>query len=146
MQSILVELTHHNVVVEDFGGEVQVAMISAITGEGIQDLLEKVLLQVRPITLCLSLLNFHQLCCCYVLRQADVMMLTSPTESPATGVILEASVHKKHGMVSTALVQSGTLRVGDIVLAGSAWGKVKRMLSDSGSMLKFAGPSVPVQV
>lgn len=74
------------------------------------------------------------------------MDLTSKPIDVAEGTIIEASVDKRLGAVSTALVQHGNLQVGDIVLAGSAWGKVRRLLSDQGKELKLAGPSTPVQV
>ncbi len=74
------------------------------------------------------------------------MNLMARTVDKAEGTVIEASIDKRQGIVTTCLVQHGTLKVGDIVVAGSCWGKIKRLLSDAGKELKEAGPSTPVQV
>jgi len=112
----------YDLLVEDFGGDVQCAQVSAKKGMGVEELLDKVLLQ------------------------ADVMNLKAADDCKATGTVIEARVDKGLGVVASCLVQEGTLRVGDIVLAGPSWGKVRRITSDQGIELKEAGPSTPVQI
>jgi translation initiation factor IF-2 len=112
----------YDVLVEAFGGEVQCAMVSAKQGTGIDDLLAKIQLQ------------------------AELMNLRAPTTCRAEGTIIESRVDKGLGTVVTALIQKGTLKIGDFVLAGPSWGKVRRLISDQGKDVKEAGPSTPVQV
>lgn len=112
----------YDILVEDFGGDVQCAQVSAKQGMGVGELLDKVLLQ------------------------ADVMNLKAPVDCKASGTVIEARVDKGLGVIATCLVQSGTLRVGDFVLAGPSWGRVRRITSDQGDDMKEAGPSTPVQI
>ena len=121
-QAVMTALMSYDLLVEDFGGEIQCAKVSAKKGDGIEALLEKVLLQ------------------------AEVMALKAPYETKAGGSVIEARVDKGLGPVVTALVQKGTLRVGDHILAGPSWGRVRRIISDQGQNLKEAGPSTPVQI
>ena len=116
------ELVAEGVVPEEYGGESPFVPVSAKTGEGIDDLLENVLLQ------------------------AEVLELTSPVVAPAKGLVIEAKLDKGRGPVATILVQSGTLNRGDVVLAGSAYGRVRAMLDETGKPTKEAGPSIPVEI
>ena len=116
------ELVSHEVVPEDWGGEVMFREVSAKTGQGIDDLLEAVLLQ------------------------AEVLELTAPKNTPAKGMVIEGRLDKGRGPVATVLVQSGTLRRGDMLLAGSSFGRVRAMLDESGNDVKEAGPSIPVEI
>jgi translation initiation factor IF-2 len=116
------ELVAEGVVPEEYGGESPFVPVSAKTGEGIDDLLENVLLQ------------------------AEVLELTSPITAPAKGLVIEAKLDKGRGPVATVLVQSGTLSRGDVVLAGSAYGRVRAMLDENGKSTKSAGPSIPVEI
>lgn len=116
------ELANMNFLVEDWGGKYQSQNISAKTGDGIPELLEKVLLE------------------------AELLELTANPDKNAVGTVIEASLDKGRGYVTTLLVQSGTLRVGDVILAGAHYGKVKAMTDHKGLRLKNAGPSIPVQV
>lgn len=115
-------LSKINILVEDWGGKYQCQAISAKTGVGIEELLEKVLLEAE-------LLNLH----------------ANPSRQ-AIGSIIEASLDKGRGYVSTLMVQAGTLKVGDVMVAGSNYGRVKAMFDDTGKRLNEAGPSTPVQV
>eukprot|EP01038_Epipyxis_sp_PR26KG_P014857 gene14857-19971_t len=115
-------LVNYGVVTEDFGGDVQCVGISAKTGIGIDELIEKVLLQ------------------------AEVMSLSEYYDTDARGTILETRVDKGLGVVVTGLLQRGTLKVGDLLLAGPAWGRVRRLISDQGKDIKYAEPSTPVQI
>ncbi len=115
-------LSKINILVEDWGGKYQCQAISAKTGVGIDELLEKVLLEAE-------LLNLH----------------ANPNKQ-AVGSIIEASLDKGRGYVSTLMVQAGTLKVGDVMVAGSNYGRVKAMFDDTGKRLNEAGPSTPVQV
>ncbi len=115
-------LSAMNILVEDWGGKYQCQNISAKTGEGIDDLLEKVLLE------------------------AELLELKANPNKNAIGTVIEASLDKGRGYVTTLLVQEGTLRVGDIVLAGSHFGKVKAMFDHLGTKLKEVGPATPVQI
>jgi translation initiation factor IF-2 len=115
-------LSKNNILVEEWGGKYQSQEISAKTGKGIEDLLEKVLLE------------------------SEMLNLKANPERQATGSIIEASLDKGRGYVSTLMVQSGTLRVGDIMVTGSNYGRVKAMFDDTGARIKEAGPSSPVQV
>ena len=116
------ELVAEQVVPEEFGGETPFIGVSAKTGEGIDSLLESVLLQ------------------------AEVMELRAPVDSPARGLVIEAKLDKGKGPVATILVQSGTLKRGDIVLAGSSFGRVRAMLDENGKAVQTAGPSIPVEI
>jgi translation initiation factor IF-2 len=116
------ELIGEGVVPEAFGGDSPFVQVSAKTGQGIDDLLEQVLLQ------------------------AEVLELTAPKEVPAKGLIIEARLDKGKGPVATILVQSGTLRRGDVLLAGQVFGRVRAMLDETGKPVEEAGPSIPVEI
>ncbi|MDR5732193.1 translation initiation factor IF-2 [Caballeronia sp. LZ025] len=116
------ELVAEGVVPEEYGGDSPFLEVSAKTGQGIDDLLENVSLQ------------------------AEVMELTAPVEAAAKGLVIEAKLDKGKGPVATILVQSGTLNRGDVVLAGSAYGRVRAMLDETGKPTKTAGPSIPVEI
>ena len=116
------ELVAEQVVPEDFGGESPFVAVSARTGQGIDTLLEQVLLQ------------------------AEVLELRAPKASMAKGVVIEAQLDKGRGPVATVLVQSGTLKRGDVVLAGSSFGRVRAMLDEDGKSITEAGPSIPVEI
>ncbi|QBQ97339.1 translation initiation factor IF-2 [Paraburkholderia pallida] len=116
------ELVAEGVVPEEYGGDSPFVPVSAKTGAGIDDLLENVLLQ------------------------AEVLELTAPVEAPAKGLVIEAKLDKGKGPVATILVQSGTLNRGDVVLAGTAYGRVRAMLDETGKPTKEAGPSIPVEI
>ena len=116
------ELVVEDVIPEDFGGNSPFVSVSAKTGQGIDDLLEQVLLQ------------------------AEVLELRAPVDAMAKGLVIEARLDKGRGPVATILVQSGTLKTGDIVLAGSTYGRVRAMLDENGKTIKTAGPSIPVEI
>ena len=116
------ELVAEEVVPEEYGGEVPFVPVSAKTGQGIDDLLEQVLLQ------------------------AEVLELKAPVDAAAKGLVIEAQLDKGRGPVATVLVQSGTLKTGDVVLAGSTYGRVRAMLDENGKSIKTAGPSIPVEI
>ena len=116
------ELSKENILVEDWGGKFQCELISAKSGQGIPELLEKVLLE------------------------AEILELKANPNKNAVGTIIEASLDKGRGYVSTILVQSGTLKVGDVLLAGAYFGKVKAMLDHRGNRVQEAPPCTPVQV
>lgn len=116
------ELAAKDVIPEDWGGDVQFVKVSAHTGEGIDELLDAVLLQ------------------------SEMLELTAPREAAATGVIVEARLEKGRGVVATALVQAGTLRHGDFLLAGETTGKIRAMSDEAGRPTKEAGPSIPVEI
>ncbi len=116
------ELVAEQVVPEEYGGDSPFIAVSAKTGQGIDELLENVLLQ------------------------AEVLELKSPRETPAKGLIIEARLDRGRGPVATMLVQSGTLRQGDVLLAGQVFGKIRAMLDENGRTIKEAGPSIPVEV
>ncbi|KAF1045238.1 MAG: Translation initiation factor IF-2 [Herbaspirillum frisingense] len=116
------ELIAEEVVPEEYGGDAPFIAVSAKTGEGIDSLLENVLLQ------------------------AEVLELTAPVDVPARGLVIEAKLDKGRGPVATILVQSGTLKRGDVVLAGSAYGRVRAMLDESAKNISEAGPSIPVEI
>ncbi len=115
-------LASMNLLVEDWGGKIQSHDISAKTGDGVKELLEKVLLE------------------------AELLELTANPNRQANGTVVEAFLDKGRGYVSTVLVQGGTLKVGDYVLAGQHSGKVKAMQDERGNSIKAAGPSTPVSV
>ncbi|GAB2625145.1 translation initiation factor IF-2 [Belliella aquatica] len=116
------QLANMNLLVEEWGGKYQSQDISAKVGTGIEELLEKVLLE------------------------AEVLELTANPNKNAVGTVVEASLDKGRGYVTTVMVQAGTLRVGDVMLAGQHYGKVKAMFDHKGKKLKEAAPSTPVQV
>ncbi|XDF37301.1 translation initiation factor IF-2 [Paracidovorax avenae] len=116
------ELVAQEVVPEEYGGESPFVPVSSKTGMGIDDLLEQVLLQ------------------------AEVLELKAPVEAMAKGLVIEAQLDKGRGPVATVLVQSGTLKVGDVVLAGQTSGRVRAMLDENGKATKSAGPSIPVEI
>lgn len=115
-------LSSNNILVEDWGGKYQCQEISAKTGQGVEDLLEKILLE------------------------AEVLELKANPNKKAVGSIIEATLDKGRGYVTTMMVQSGTLAIGDVVLAGSYFGKVKAMFDHKGKKLKKVGPSTPLQM
>jgi translation initiation factor IF-2 len=115
-------LSKINILVEEWGGKYQCQEISAKSGKGVDDLLEKVLLE------------------------AEILNLKANPERPASGSIIEASLDKGRGYVATVMVQNGTLRIGDIMLAGPNYGRVKAMFDDTGKRVTEAGPSTPVVV
>jgi translation initiation factor IF-2 len=121
-EKVKMELVSEEVVPEDFGGDVMFRNVSAKTGQGIDDLLEAVLLQ------------------------AEILELKAPKNTPAKGLVVEGRLDKGRGPVSTILVQSGTLKKGDMLLAGSTYGRVRAMLDEVGNEIKEAGPSIPVEV
>jgi translation initiation factor IF-2 len=116
------ELVVEEVVPEEFGGDSPFVAVSAKTGQGIDALLEQVLLQ------------------------AEVLELRAPVDAMAKGLVIEAQLDKGRGPVATVLVQSGTLKTGDVVLAGSTYGRVRAMLDENGKSIKSAGPSIPVEI
>ncbi|WP_079433545.1 translation initiation factor IF-2 [Zoogloea sp. LCSB751] len=116
------ELIAEGVVPEAYGGDTMFVEVSAKTGQGIDDLLEAILLQ------------------------AEVLELKAPQESMAKGLIIEARLDKGRGPVATLLVQSGTLRRGDVLLAGATFGRVRAMLDENGKPIEEAGPSIPVEI
>jgi len=115
-------LSKENILVEEWGGKYQCQEISAKTGQGIDELLEKVLLE------------------------SELLELTSNPDKKADGTVIEATLDKGRGYVTTILVQNGTLKVGDILLAGSYFGRVKAMFDHKGGKVEAAGPATPVQM
>ncbi|HEY5624161.1 MAG TPA: translation initiation factor IF-2 [Gammaproteobacteria bacterium] len=116
------ELSQHDIIPEEWGGENLFVNVSAKTGEGIDDLLATVLLQ------------------------AEVLDLKAPDTGPASGVVLEASLERGRGAVATVLVNRGTLRLGDTLLAGQEYGRIRAMFNEGGDPVESAGPSIPVVV
>ncbi|MCL2873019.1 MAG: translation initiation factor IF-2 [Betaproteobacteria bacterium] len=116
------ELVAENVIPEAYGGDVQFVEVSAKTGSGIDALLDAVLLQ------------------------AEVLELKAPKDAPGKGIVIESRLDKGRGAVATVLVQSGTLRRGDVVLAGAVYGRVRAMLDENGRNISEAGPSIPVEI
>ena len=121
-EKIKQELTKYDVVCEDWGGETIVVPVSAKTGMGVDELLEMILLQ------------------------ADVLQLRANPNRLGRGIIVEAKLDKARGPLATVLVQNGTLRVGDNIIAGLAAGRVRAMINDRGERVEAAGPSTPVEV
>ena len=119
---IKTELAGMEVIPEDWGGDVQFIPVSAHTGDGIEDLLEALLLQ------------------------AEILELEASPDAPAKGVVVESSLERGRGSVATVLVQNGTLRQGEMVVAGSFFGKVRAMTDEAGKQVKQAGPSIPVEI
>jgi translation initiation factor IF-2 len=116
------ELAGMEVIPEEWGGDVQFVPVSAHTGDGIEALLEAVLLQ------------------------AEMLELEAVKDAPAKGVVVESSLERGRGSVATVLVQNGTLRQGDMVVAGAWFGKVRAMTDEAGKQVKEAGPSIPVEI
>lgn len=121
-ERVKMELVSEEVVPEDLGGDAMFRNVSAKTGQGIDELLEAVLLQ------------------------AEVLELEAPKNTPAKGLVVEGRLDKGRGPVSTILVQSGMLKRGDMLLAGSTYGRVRAMLDESGKEVEEAGPSIPVEI
>ena len=116
------ELSAIDVIPEDWGGDVQFIGVSAITGSGVESLLEAILLQ------------------------AELLELSAYTDIPGQGVVVESRLDKGRGPVASVLVKNGTLRLGDIVLAGQEYGKVRALVDELGNSVNSAGPSIPVEV
>lgn len=116
------QLSEHEVIVEDWGGDTQYALVSAKTGEGIDELLEKVLIE------------------------AELLELKANPDRRANGVVLESRLDKGKGIIANVLVQGGTLNVGDPFVAGPSFGRVRAMENDRGQRIKSAGPATPVQL
>ncbi|WP_114689810.1 translation initiation factor IF-2 [Polynucleobacter necessarius] len=121
-ERVKTELVAEQVVPEEYGGDVPFIPVSAKTGEGIDALLENVLLQ------------------------SEILELKAPKEAPAQGLVIEARLDKGKGPVATILVQSGTLKRGDMLLAGSTFGRVRAMMDENGKPCNEAGPSIPVEI
>jgi translation initiation factor IF-2 len=121
-QRVRTDLLSHEIVVESLGGDTLEIEVSALKKTGLDRLLEAVLLQ------------------------AEVLELTANPDRPAEGVIVEAKLERGRGPVGTALIQRGTLKLGDLIVAGQAWGRVRALINDVGEQVKSAGPSVPVEV
>ena len=122
LERVKQELVAEGVVPEEYGGDAPFVGVSAKTGEGIDALLEQVLLQ------------------------AEVLELVAPVDAPAKGLVIEARLDKGKGPVATILVLSGTLRRGDALLAGAVFGRVRAMLDENGKSIESAGPSIPVEI
>ncbi|MCG1034815.1 translation initiation factor IF-2 [Polaribacter sargassicola] len=120
--NVKTQLSSMNLLIEEWGGNIQSQDISAKTGQGIDELLEKVLLE------------------------AEILELKANPNKNAVGTVVEAQLDKGRGYVTTILVQAGTLKIGDYILAGKNSGKVKAMFDDKGRKLKEAGPSTPVSI
>jgi translation initiation factor IF-2 len=116
------EVSNEGVVPESWGGDAQFIEVSAKTGMGIDELLDAVLLQ------------------------AEVLELKAPIDAPAKGIVIESRLDKGRGPVATVLVQSGTLKRGDVMLAGTAFGRVRAMVDENGRAITEAGPSIPVEI
>ena len=116
------ELAAKDVVPEEWGGDTQFVKVSAITGEGVDTLLEAIILQ------------------------SEIMELGAIQEAPGQGVVVESRLDRGRGPVATILVQNGTVKQGDVIIAGETFGRVRAMLDDTGSSTKVAGPSQPVEI
>lgn len=116
------ELAAQEVIPEEWGGEYQFVPVSALTGDGVEALLDAVLLQ------------------------AELLELQAPRDVPAQGVVIESRLEKGRGPMASLLIQSGTLRKGDMVLAGTQYGRVRAMLDENGNSIDEAGPSIPVEI
>lgn len=121
-ERVRTELSQHEVIPEDWGGEQLFVNVSALTGEGVDKLLESILLQ------------------------AELMDLKAVTDGPAQGLVIESSLEKGRGAVATLLVQAGTLKQGDMIIAGEEYGRVRNMFDESQKSVSSAGPSSPVLV
>ena len=122
MDRVMQELVAEEVIPESWGGDVQFVPVSAKTGLGIDELLDAIALQ------------------------SEMLELEAPIEGPAKGVVVESRLDKGRGTVATVLVQSGTLRKGDIVLCGMEYGRVRALINDAGQTVMEAGPSIPVEL
>ncbi len=122
MDRVKQELVTEGIVPEEYGGEAIFVPVSAMTGEGIDRLLESILLQ------------------------AEVLELKAPIDAPARGLVIEARLDRGRGPVATVLVTSGTLKRGDMVLAGSVFGRVRAMTDEDGKNITTAGPAIPVEI
>src|SRR5207237_7057762 len=116
------ELVAESVLPEEYGGDVQFVQVSAKTGKGLDNLLDAILLQ------------------------AEVLELKAPKDAPAKGIVIESRLDKGKGPVATILVHSGTLKRGDIVLAGAVFGRVRNMTDEAGKSVTSAGPAIPVEI
>ena len=116
------ELAAMEVIPEDWGGETQFIEVSALTGQGVDQLLEGILLQ------------------------AELLELKAYTDVPGQGVVIESRLDKGRGPVASVLVQNGTLKTGDTVLAGHEYGRVRALVDETGKNIKTAGPSIPVEI
>jgi translation initiation factor IF-2 len=116
------DLSQQQIVSEEWGGENIFVPVSSKTGQGVDKLLESILVQ------------------------AEILELKAPVEGPAAGVVIESSLEKGRGAVATVLVQKGTLKKGDIMLAGAEFGRVRAMYDETGALVESVGPSTPVQV
>ncbi len=116
------ELSARDVIPEEWGGDTQFMPVSALTGQGVEELLEAVILQ------------------------AEVLELAAPDEGPAKGVVVESRLDKGRGPVATVLVQAGMLNQGDNILVGQQYGRVRAMLDENGKAIQAAGPSIPVEI
>jgi translation initiation factor IF-2 len=116
------ELVAESVLPEEYGGDTQFVQVSAKTGKGVDNLLDAILLQ------------------------AEVLELKAPRDAPAKGIVIESRLDKGKGPVATVLVQSGTLKRGDVVLAGAVFGRVRAMTDETGKAVASAGPAIPVEI
>ena len=116
------QLTAHDLLAEDYGGEIAMLAVSGLTGKGVDALLERVFLE------------------------SEVLELKAHARGPATGIVLEAEKHEGKGPVANLLIKDGTLNTGDVILAGEGYGKVRSIHDDRGRSIKVAGPSTPVEV
>ena len=121
-ERVMQDLSSHEIVPEEWGGDTQFVKVSALTGDGVDSLLEAILLQ------------------------AELLELKAPTKGAAAGVVIESRLDKGRGAVASVLVQSGTLNKGDMILAGQEFGRVRLMYDEHGNEVNEAGPSVPVEV
>ena len=121
-QKVKLELLEQEVILEEFGGDVLHAQVSAITGDGIDSLFEQIGMQ------------------------SEILDLKANPDRAATGTVIEAKQVQGQGAVATVLVQRGTLHVGDIVVAGAQWGRVRTLVDDSGTKLEESGPSMAVEL
>jgi translation initiation factor IF-2 len=121
-ERVKTELAAKEVIPEDWGGDTQFMPVSAHTGQGIDELLDALLLQ------------------------SELLELTAPADVPASGIVIESRLDKGRGAVASLLIQQGTLKQGDIVLAGLQYGRVRAMLDENGQPINEAGPSIPVEV
>ena len=121
-EKVMNELAAKEVVPEEWGGDTQFIKVSAHTGEGVEALLEAILLQ------------------------AEILELSAVSDAPARGVVIESRLDRGRGPVATMLVQNGTLKQGDVIIAGEYHGRVRAMLDDHGTSINIAGPSTPVEV
>ena len=116
------DLSGQQVVPEEWGGDTQFIPVSAKTGKGVDQLLDSILVQ------------------------SEVLELRAPKDAPAKGIVIESRLDKGRGPVATVLVQSGTLKRGDVVLAGAVFGRVRAMVDENGGSIEQAGPSIPVEI